>query len=77
LTVGQRCAAVGLLYTAFSWYLHSLVAQKAAGLKRFLLSFPILAANIVCPFFFCPREDLLARTSALFIISWLASFKVR
>lgn len=76
LTVAQRSGLLGALYGCFGVYLWVVVANRPAGLQRLTLSLPVLVSNVLCCFIFHTEEDLLARTSTLFLISWLATFKV-
>lgn len=77
-TVFQRCAGLVVAYLLIGLYLWAIVARQAPGLVRISLSLPVLICNVaISPAIFSIKEDILARTSMIFIISWLCSFKVR
>lgn len=77
LPLGQRCLLLGAVYVLYGWFLWAVVGRQRAGWRRLVLALPVLASGFVAPLLFDIQEDVMARTSTLFVISWLATFKVR
>ncbi|PNH08288.1 Acyl-CoA--sterol O-acyltransferase 1 [Tetrabaena socialis] len=70
-----RFAALSLIFILLAVWLKLVVARLPLGVSRFLGCLPLLVAGLCAPYIFS-EEEILPRTSALFILSWLGNFKV-
>ena len=77
LPSSQRFAAIGGIYVLLAVWLRVVVSRPPPGLLRLLLASPILAAGILSAWIFDMKTEILPRTSCLFVLSWLCTFKVR
>lgn len=72
----QRIAATLWFATLSALWVHAAVRRVPPGLQRVVLAAPALAFFVLAPVLFDPIGEVLSRTSALFILSWLGTFKV-
>lgn len=63
-------------YIIASIWLKHVTARLRPGSQRLVSSVPLLIMNIVLPFIWS-TDELLPRTNAILVNSWLSSFKVR
>lgn len=70
--VGITCS----IAVATSVYLHALPRYTKPALLRWCLGLPVLVINLWLPLLFDSYEELLTRTSVVFMLAWLGSFKV-
>jgi hypothetical protein len=57
-------------------YLQLVVSKAPAGFSRLLLVVPLIAFNLAVGSCFNTEDEAVLRFAALFILSWLANFKV-
>jgi hypothetical protein len=59
-----------------AYWTRSFVSLGRPGFQRLLISLPVIAFFHVAPLLFDWRLEVVSRTCCVFLLTWLASFKV-
>ena len=72
-------ARIGIIHAAAACsaaYLHCVLRRTGAPSLRLALGAPLIILNLWLPLLFDVRTEILSRTSVVFVLGWLGSFKV-